>query len=122
LAEIVQKNRDARRSEIPKAEALVEEHVGKFISWQASVELIGVVDTLRARMKAQRIAFLRQKLNGTERFGEGDRENLGVLMDELIERLLIEPAERLRAEKEFRKKIQSVDAIRDLYLSDEDKS
>lgn len=122
LTEIVQQNRDARRSEIPKAEALVEEHVGKFISWQASVELIGVVDTLRARMKAQRIAFLQQKLNGTERFGESDRENLGVLMDELVERLLIEPAERLRAEKEFRKKIQSVDAIRDLYLSDEDKT
>lgn len=122
LTEIVQQNRDARRSEIPKAEALVEEHVGKFISWQASVELMGVVDTLRTRMKAQRIAFLQQKLNGTERFGESDRENLGVLMDELVERLLIEPAERLRAEKEFRKKIQSVDAIRDLYLSDEDKT
>ena len=47
LTEIVQQNRDARQSEVPKAEALVEEHVGKFISWQASVELIGVLDTLR---------------------------------------------------------------------------
>jgi glutamyl-tRNA reductase len=122
LAEIVQQNRDARRSEVPKAEALVEEHLGKFISWQASVELIGVLDTLRQRMKEQRIAFLQQKLNGAERFGVDDRENLGVLMDELIERLLIEPAERLRAEKEFRKKIQSVDAIRDLYLGDKDHS
>jgi glutamyl-tRNA reductase len=122
LTEIVQQNRDARRSEVPKAEALVEEHLGKFISWQASVELIGVLDTLRQRMKEQRIAFLQQKLNGTERFGADDRENLGVLMDELIERLLIEPAERLRAEKEFRKKIQSVDAIRDLYLGDKDHS
>lgn len=122
LTEIVQQNRDARRSEVPKAEALVEEHLGKFISWQASVELIGVLDTLRQRMKEQRIAFLQQKLNGAERFGADDRENLGVLMDELIERLLIEPAERLRAEKEFRKKIQSVDAIRDLYLGDKDHS
>jgi glutamyl-tRNA reductase len=118
----VRQNRDARRSEVPKAEALVEEHLGKFISWQASVELIGVLDTLRQRMKEQRIAFLQQRLNGTERFGADDRENLGVLMDELIERLLIEPAERLRAEKEFRKKIQSVDAIRDLYLGDKDHS
>jgi glutamyl-tRNA reductase len=122
LTEIVEHNRDARRSEVPKAEALVEEHVGKFISWQASVELIGVLDTLRQRMKAQRIAFLQHKLNGTERLGAEDRENLGALMDELIEKLLLEPAERLRAEKEFRKKIQSVDAIRELYLSDEDKS
>jgi glutamyl-tRNA reductase len=122
LTEIVEHNRDARRSEVPKAEALVEEHVGKFISWQASVELIGVLDTLRQRMKAQRVAFLQHKLNGAERLGAEDRENLGALMDELIEKLLIEPAERLRVEKEFRKKIQSVDAIRELYLSDEDKS
>lgn len=80
------------------------------------------MDTLRQRMKARRIAFLQHKLNGTERLGAEDRENLGALMDELIEKLLIEPAERLRAEKQFRKKIQSADAIRELYLSDEDKS
>jgi glutamyl-tRNA reductase len=122
LTEIVEHNRDARRSEVPKAEALVEEHVGKFISWQASVELIGVLDNLRQRMRAQRVAFLQQKLNGAERLAAEDRENLGALMDELIEKLLIEPAERLRVEKEFRKKIQSVDAIRELYLSDEDES
>src|ERR1700740_3231905 len=32
LTEIVEQNRDARQSEVPKAEILVEEHVGKFIS------------------------------------------------------------------------------------------
>ena len=31
------------------------------------------------------------------------------------------PAERLRSEKELRKKIQSVEAIRALYLSDREK-
>ncbi|MGB7495398.1 MAG: glutamyl-tRNA reductase [Candidatus Acidiferrum sp.] len=121
LSEIVQQNKDARQSEVPKAEALVEEHVGKFISWQASVELIGVLDTLRDRLKMRRAAFLQEKLNGSERFSVEQREQLGGLMDELIEQLLIAPAERLRAEKEFRKKIQSVEAIRELYLSDREK-
>ena len=121
LTEIVQQNKDARQSEVPKAEALVEEHVAKFISWQASVELIGVLDTLRAQLKARRAAFLQEKLNGTEKFGVGEREQLEKLMDELIEKLLIAPAERLRAEKEFRRKIQSVEAIRELYLSDLEK-
>jgi glutamyl-tRNA reductase len=121
LSEIVEQNRDARQGEVPKAEALVEDHVGKFISWQASVELIGVLDTLRDRMRARRAAFLQEKLNGSERFSTEERESLGELMDELIERLLISPAERLRAEKEFRKKIQSVEAIRELYLSDKEK-
>jgi glutamyl-tRNA reductase len=121
LTEIVQQNKDARQSEVPKAEALVEEHVGKFISWQASVELIGVLDTLRDRLKERRAAFLKEKLNGIEKYSAEDRELLGKLMDELIEHVLIVPAERLRAEKEFRKKIQSVEAIRELYLSDKEK-
>ncbi len=121
LSEIVQQNRSARQSEVPKAEALVEEHVGKFISWQASVELIGVLDTLRGSLKQRRAAFLEEKLAGTNHYSTADREQLGVLMDELIERLLIAPAERLRAEKEFRKKVQSLEAIRELYLSDREK-
>jgi hypothetical protein len=56
-----------------------------------------------------------------ERYTAEDREHLGLLMDELIEKLLIAPAERLRAEKEFRKKIQSLEAIRELYLSDKER-
>jgi len=39
----------------------------------------------------------------------------------LMDRLLVRPAERLRAEKEHRKKIQNVEAIRDLFLSDREK-
>ena len=121
LTEIVQQNRNARQSEVPKAESLVEEHVGKFISWQASVELIGVLDTLRDSLKARRAAFLHEKLSAMNHFNAQDREQMGALMDELIERLLIAPAERLRAEKEVRKKIQSVETIRELYLSDREK-
>jgi glutamyl-tRNA reductase len=121
LTEIVQQNRTARESEVPKAEALVEEHVAKFISWQASVELIGVLDTLRGSLKERRTAFLEEKLAGLNHFSAQDREHIGGLMDELIEKLLLAPAERLRAEKELRKKIQSVEAIRALYLSDREK-
>jgi len=47
LTEIVQQNRNARESEIPHAQGIVEEHVSKFLSWQASVELVGLVDALR---------------------------------------------------------------------------
>jgi len=121
LTEIVEQNRAARKSEVPKAEALIEEHVGKFISWQASVELIGVLDILRGSMRERRSAFLKEKLEGINHFTPQDREHIGTLMDELIEKLLIVPAERLRSEKELRKKIQNVEAIRALYLSDREK-
>jgi len=122
LTEIVNQNREARQSEVPKAEALVEEHVAKFISWQASVELTGVLDTLRGRLREKRVNFLTERLEGINHFSSEDRERIGSLMDELIEQLLLHPAERLRAEKELRRKIQNVEAIRDLYLSDREKS
>jgi glutamyl-tRNA reductase len=51
----------------------------------------------------------------------GDREHVENLMDELLEKLLVEPATRLRGEKELRRKIQNVEALRDLFLSNKDK-
>jgi len=121
LTEIVKQNRDARQSEVPKAESLVEEHVAKFISWQASVELTGVLETLRGSMQQRRSAFLAERLAGMNHFSGEDRERIGQLMDEMIEHLLLHPAERLRAEKQVSRKIQNVEAIRDLFLHDREK-
>jgi len=121
LTEIVKQNRDARQSEVPKAETLVEEHVAKFISWQASVELTGVLETLRGSMRQRRAAFLSERLAGMNHFSGEDRERIGQLMDEMIEHLLLHPAERLRTEKQVTRKIQNVEALRDLFLDDWEK-
>jgi glutamyl-tRNA reductase len=117
----VQQNRNARQSEVPKAEALVEEHVGKFISWQSSVELIGLLDSLRERLRQRRSTFLTEKLAGMSHLGVEDHEKIARMMDELIEKIMIEPAERMRSEKQLRRKIQNLEALRDLYLSDREK-
>jgi glutamyl-tRNA reductase len=121
LTEIVQQNRSARQSEVPKADSLVEEHVAKFISWQASVELISVLDSLRNNLQERRAAYLREKLADSNQFSSEERKQIGVMMDELIEQLLLAPAERLRTEKELRRKIQNVEALRDLFLSAREK-
>jgi glutamyl-tRNA reductase len=121
LAEIVQQNRSARQSEVPKAEMLVEEHVAKFISWQASVELMGVLESLRGSLQQRRNAFLEQKFSSTNHFSAEDRERIGLMVEELVEKLLMAPAERLRGEKEHRRKIQNIEALRDLFLSDREK-
>jgi glutamyl-tRNA reductase len=117
LTDIVQQNRHAREAQVPKAEAIVEEHVGKFLSWQASVELVGLVEALRARLRQERAAFLETRLHGANHFSPAERDRVEALMDELLEKLLIEPAARLRSEKELRRKIQNVEALRDLFLS-----
>jgi len=121
LSDIVQQNRNARESEIPRAEGIVEEHVGKFLSWQASVELVGLVEALRIRMKEERAAFIRARLDSMNHMSEADRARVEGLMDEMLEKLLLKPAEQLRGEKELRRKIQNVEALRDLFLSNREK-
>jgi|SRR5579871_127363 glutamyl-tRNA reductase len=121
LAEIVRQNRAAREEEIPRAEDIVEEHVMKFLSWQASVELVSLLDVLRTRVKEERAAFLRERMEMLTHFRPEEREKMELLMDELLEKMLMQPAEKLRSEKKLRKKIQNVDALRDLFLTDKDK-
>ncbi len=121
LSEIVQQNRNARESEIPRAQSIVDDHVTKFLSWQASVELVGFVDALRARVQEERAAFLRSRMESMRHLTEADRARVEKLMDEMLEKLLLEPAERLRSEKELRRKIQNVEALRDLFLSNRER-
>jgi glutamyl-tRNA reductase len=121
LTDIVKQNRNARESEIPRAEAVVEEHVSKFLSWQASVELVGLVEALRARLRAERGAFLSSRLETMNHLAATDIARIESLMDDLLQKLLLEPAERLRGERELRRKIQNVEALRDLFLNDREK-
>lgn len=121
LSDIVEQNRNARENEIPRAESIVDEHVGKFLSWQASVELVGLVDALRAKMRDERAAFVRARVGSMNHLTDADRVYVEGLMDEMLEKLLLEPAQRLRSEKELRRKIQNVEALRDLFLSNREK-
>jgi len=121
LSEIVQQNRNARENEMPRVEGIVEEYVGKFLSWEASVELVGLVDSLRNRMREERASFIRSRVESVRHLTEADRARMEKLMDDLLEKLLLEPAERLRGEKELRRKIQNVEALRDLFLSEREK-
>jgi len=121
LSEIVQQNRSARESEIPKAKGIVDEHVAKFLSWQASVELVGLVDALRRKMQEERASFIHERMESMRHLTATDRARIEKLMDEMLEKLLLEPAERLRGEKELRRKIQNVEALRDLFLSNREK-
>jgi len=122
LTEIVAQNRQARENEIPKADSIVEEHVGKFLSWQAGVELVGLVDELRAKMREDRAQFIRARVESIQHLTEADRKLVEKLIDEILEILLLEPAERLRGEKDLRRKVQNVEALRELFLNNRERS
>jgi Glutamyl-tRNAGlu reductase, dimerisation domain len=80
-----------------------------------------VVRDLRARVREERGSFLRGRLDSIGQLTEAQRLEIETLMDDLLEKLVIVPAERLRGERELRRKIQNVEALRDLFLSDREK-
>lgn len=122
LAQIVQQNRSAREGEVPHAEVIVDEHVGKFLTWQTSVEIIGVVEALRRKLKTDRAEFVSERADRFTGLSSEQREQVETLIDDLLEKMLLDPARRLQGEKDLRRKIQQVEAIRELFLTDREGS
>jgi glutamyl-tRNA reductase len=121
LKEIVEQNKRAREAEIPKVEVLVEEHVTKFESWQAGVEAGAVLRELRSHLGAEREAFLRDRLGDMPHLSPDDKRRIAALMDELLERVLLEPAAQLKTVPDLRRKVQNLEALRDLSRLDQGK-
>ena len=62
LGEIVEQNKRAREAEIPRAEAIIAEHVAKFENWRTALETGSIVEDLRERFRKHREALLRERL------------------------------------------------------------
>ena len=50
-----------------------------------------------------------------------DKRRIAALMDELLDRVLLEPAERLKGVPDLRRKLQNLEALRDLFRLDQGK-
>jgi len=50
-----------------------------------------------------------------------DQQRIASLMDELLHRVLLAPAEQLKAVPDLRRKIQNLEALRDLFRLDQGK-
>jgi len=120
LAEIVEQNKKSRQDEVPRAEAIIQEQVEKFQHWQAGVEAGAVVDAVRARLVNDRETFLRERLADWPQLSPQDRSRMAQLMDELLSRVLLDRAESLKGERDLRRKLQNVEALRDLFRLDRD--
>jgi len=122
LSEVVEQNKKARQDEVPHAEAIIEEQVGKFQKWQSGVEASVVVAAVRAHLEKEREAFLRERLANWPQLSPEERQRMAALMDDLLNRVLLDPAESLKGEHDLRRKLRNLEALRDLFRLDRDKS
>jgi glutamyl-tRNA reductase len=115
LGEIVEQNKKAREAEIPRAEEIINEHVAKFAVWQTSVEANTLLEQLRQLLHDQRQAFLEERLAAMPSLSPEDRQRVNRLTEELIEQILAGPARRLRHTRELRRRLEELEALRDVF-------
>ena len=122
LGEIVEQNKKAREAEIPRAEAIIAEHIAKFEIWRAALEAGSIVDDLRGRFHAQRQTLLEEKLKEMPEVSPAERQRIARITEELIERVLDQPSQRLQGGRAMRGRLGAVEALRHLFGLDEDKA
>jgi glutamyl-tRNA reductase len=121
LGEIVEQNKKARESEIPRAEAIIAEHIDKFEAWRGALEAGSIVNDLRDQFHKHRELIIREKLKDRADVSPQERDHIAHITEELIERLLEEPQQKLRHGRGMRGRLAGLEAIRHLFGLDEGK-
>lgn len=112
LEQVAEENRRRRAREVPRAEAILEEEVGKFLAWYGNLSVVPTLKQWRQRLEQLRDLEL-------ERQPEAERERLRSFADALLGRMLHEPLRRLKGEPEAGKKLDRVEAVRHLFDLDQ---
>lgn len=96
LTRIVEQNLQARKEEIPRAEAIVAEHVAKFQMWLTSMEVVALARRLRESVQHEREQILHERLRRLGHLTPEERSQAAALLGALVDRILQEPAEEGR--------------------------
>lgn len=120
LQAIVQENMSRRSAEVQHAEEIVAEEVGKFMAWRRSRGAVSTVVALRQRFDQIRRSELERldfKLAGLD---PDARARVDEVTRLIVEKLLLEPTEQLKALPDEETQVAYTDAVRRLFaLRDE---
>jgi glutamyl-tRNA reductase len=120
LGEIVEQNKKAREAEIPRAEAIIGEHIAKFDAWRGGMEASAFVGRLRDSLGTRREDFVRARLDEMPQLSPQDREALVRMTEDLLDHFLEVPAARLKKSRDLHERLRHMEALRRLFGMDED--
>ncbi len=111
LRSVARDNLNARRAEIQRVEAIVEEELARFSEWLRSLQVVPTIAALRKRAEAIRRAELKRTL---PRLGldENARRRIEAMSEAIVKRLLHDPILRLKQESDGER---YVPAVRELF-------
>ena len=115
LEAVVEASLSGRRREAERAEAIVAEEAERFRAWQASLDVVPTIASLRARAEEIRSAEL-SKANLSER----EREAVESITTQILNKLLHLPTVRMKEAAAAADGVLYADAVRHLFgLEDE---
>ncbi len=91
LQSVVDGNIKERRKEADKAEKIVEEEVGTFEKWIASLQVVPTIVQLRQSVELMRAVELEKSLGRLPHLGEKDREQVAQLTQSIVNKILHSP-------------------------------
>jgi glutamyl-tRNA reductase len=108
LEGVAEENRLRRHREVPQVEAILEEELGRFLSWYGNLAVVPTLNDLQRRLVDLRDAEL-------ARIPAEDRERFRAFADAIAAKLLHQPLRRLRSEADASRRLDRVEAVRHLF-------
>jgi glutamyl-tRNA reductase len=120
LQGIVRENLSRRGAEIERAEAIVEEELSRFTTWQRSRAAIPTVVALRERLHDIRKAELQRLDSKLADLPPEARARVDEVTRLIVEKLLLEPTEQLKALPDEETQVAYTEAVNRLFRLRED--
>ena len=120
LQAIVNETLVGRRGETERAEAIVASEAEKFHEWQASLEIVPAIASLRARAEEIREAELRKAEGLLGRLDESQRSAVEAITAQIVNKLLHLPTVRMKQAAAAADGVIYADAVRHLFGLGED--
>lgn len=114
LQGIAARNTAERRSEVPRAEAIVDESVTAFLAWLASLSHVDVVRGLREKLESARREELGRYAGKLQRLSPEDQKVVERLTETLVAKILHEPTIGLK-EGDASDRLARAAAVRALF-------
>ena len=115
LQSIVQENLSRRTREIAHAETIVAEELLKFATWQRSRGAVPTVVALRQRFDAIRRAELQRLEGKLAALSPEDRARVDEVTRLIVEKLLLDPTEQLKALPDEETQVAYTEAVNRLF-------
>jgi glutamyl-tRNA reductase len=119
LQDIVDSNLKSRRKEADKAESIIDEELSKYMEWYDTLEVVPTIVSLREKMESIIRGELAKSGYWMVNLTEGERRNIEMLANSIINKVLHDPITGLKEESRDNGALPYIAAIRRLFGLDD---